>query len=107
LSDWSSDVCSSDLHRLGLGRQPDGEGRSATRYARHRDIAAHQPAEPAADGEAEPGAAELPRGRRVRLRELLEQPAKLFLGHADTCIGDGEVDPPPPGLAYAGHAQAN
>ena len=31
----------------------------------------------------------------------------MFLGHADTCVGDGEVDPPPPGLAYGGHAQAN
>jgi hypothetical protein len=90
---------------LGLGRQADGEGRPLARYARHPDIAAHQPAQPAADREPEPGPAELPRRRRVGLGEFLEQPAELFLGHADAGVGDGEIDPVLTGLFRARNTQ--
>src|SRR5262249_7985599 len=41
---------------------------------------------------AEPRAAEALRGRGVGLAELLEQLCLLLRGHADTGVGDGELD---------------
>ena len=43
-------------------------------------------AEVLGDGQAKTGAAELLGGRGVGLAERLEQPAKLFLGHADAGV---------------------
>ena len=43
-------------------RQPYGEGRSTTRLARDRDIAAHHLTEPPADDETEAGATVFARG---------------------------------------------
>src|SRR3546814_7316199 len=45
ISDWSSDVCSSDLPRRGARireRQPQGEIAALARLARHLDRAAHR-----------------------------------------------------------------
>src|SRR5262249_30387410 len=46
----------------------------------------------AREGKAEPGAAELLRSRGIGLGELLEQLSLLLRGHADTGVGDGELD---------------
>jgi hypothetical protein len=53
-------------------------------------IAAHEAAEMAADGEAQAGPAVLAPGGRFGLGDRLEQPPELRLGNADA--GDGEGD---------------
>ena len=59
--------------RLGE-RQPDGEPEAAAcpGFAVHADFAPHDGDQIAADGQAEPGAAEAPRGAVVGLRESVE-----------------------------------
>ena len=57
-------------------RQLDDEGRALAQLALDLDLAAHQLRQLAADGQAQPGAAEPPRGRGVGLGELLEQRAR-------------------------------
>jgi hypothetical protein len=47
----------------------------------------------------------LARGRGVGLREFLEEAAELLLGHADTGVGDGEIDPMLAGLLHARNAE--
>ena len=54
-------------------RQPDRERGALSQLALDRDVAAHHPAEAAADRQPEAGAAELARRRGVGLREGLEQ----------------------------------
>jgi hypothetical protein len=62
------------------------------RLARHRHVAAHHARELASDREPEPGAAEILRGRRRGLGELLEQLCLLLRSHADPSVGDGKLD---------------
>ena len=62
------------------------------RFAGERDVAVHQQRQPLADRQAQPGAAEAPRGRRVRLREGLEQPRLRRRRDADAGVADGERD---------------
>src|SRR6516225_4805300 len=66
--------------------------RSLARFACHGHVAAHHAGELAADGKAEPGPAETLRGRGISLAELLEQLCLLLRSHADTGVGDGELD---------------
>src|SRR6476619_1357367 len=75
------------------GRQADCERRSLAQLARDDDVAAHYAAELARDGEAEAGAAVLARGRRLGLRELLEQFSHLLGSHADAGVRHREFDP--------------
>src|SRR5262249_36531833 len=81
------------LRSLHYPWQTDREGRSATRLALHRNIAAHHLAEPLADREPEAGAAVFPRRRRICLGEFLEQLAHLLGGHADAGVGDRDDNP--------------
>ena len=55
-------------------------------------VAAQHAREMLGDGETQPGAAEIARGRRIGLGEGLEQPAICSGGHADAAVGDLEVD---------------
>ena len=77
----------------GVRGEPDGEARALGGRALDGDVAAHEAGELAADGEPEARAAVLPGGRRVRLRELLEQPAELLRRHADAGVGHGDGKP--------------
>ncbi len=76
--------------RPGAIGQHDGEGRALARLAGDGDIAAQHGREMPGDGEAEPGAAVIARGRGVGLGEGLEQPAHLLVAHADAGILDRE-----------------
>ena len=64
--------------------QPHGEHRALARLARHRHVATHHARELAGDGEPEPRAAKLLRGRPIGLAELLEQLC-LLLRRQDRC----------------------
>src|SRR5205085_11647449 len=68
------------------------ERRADARLARHADLAAEQPRDLAADGEAEARAAVLARGRCIGLLERLEDDALLLLGDADAGVDDAEGD---------------
>ena len=78
---------------IAAPRQAHREHRAFARLARHGHVAAHHARELAGDGEAEPGAAEALRGRRIGLGELLEQLRLLLSRHADAGVGDGQLDP--------------
>src|SRR5258708_1240313 len=56
------------------------------------DVAGEGKGKMGGDGEGESSAAIFLGGRGIGLAERLEQPADLFLGHADTGVGDGETD---------------
>ena len=56
------------------------------------DLAAHQLDQPAADGQAQPGAAVLAGGGHVGLGEGLEQFRRLLRGHADAGVAHGELE---------------
>jgi hypothetical protein len=72
------------------GGQDDREGRTFTRPASHRDVAAEQLAEPPGNRQAKTGAAVLFGRRGLGLAERLEQAAELLLGHADAGVRDGK-----------------
>ena len=71
---------------LHLDRNADCECRAFSRRARYGDVAAHQAAELAADGESEPSAAEVLAGGRVSLGERLEQLGGLLRRHSYTGV---------------------
>src|SRR3546814_7642503 len=75
ISDWSSDVCSSDLGGAAAAvfRQQQRELRTFTGGAAHDDIAAQHLGERAADRQAKTGAAVATAGGAVALFERLEQ----------------------------------
>src|SRR5262249_46460422 len=75
------------------GRQAQRKHRTFARFARCRHVAAHHAREFAGDGKPESRAAVALRGRGIGLGELLEQLRLLFRSHADTGVGDGELDP--------------
>ena len=54
------------------------------------DIAAHGLRQSPNDGKAQPGPAELPRGRAIGLDEWLEEACELFPAHPDPGVGHGE-----------------
>src|SRR3954447_4114525 len=85
----------------------DGEGRAAAVVALDGDIAAHHAAEAPADGEAEPGAAELAGGGGVGLGEGLEELAHLLGGHADAGVGDADAEPVAAVLRFAADGEAH
>src|SRR4029079_14641071 len=57
------------------------------------DLSAHHLREAPANREPESRAAIFPRGRRVDLREVLEQAARLLRGHPDPGVADPEANP--------------
>ena len=59
-------------------------------FAFHADLAAHQFRQLLADGQPQPGAAELAGDGRVHLREAFEQPVEPFGRDADAGVADGE-----------------
>src|SRR3546814_2695682 len=80
ISDWSSDVCSSDLERgaaPGLGLHPDAP--------------AHQFDDALGNRQAQAGAAIQAGGGGVGLAEGLEQPALRLLRDADAGVADLEA----------------
>ncbi len=78
----------------GADAEPDGEIKRAAdaRLAFEPDAPAHQLDQPAADREAQAGAAVLARGGHVGLRERLEQFRRLLLRHADAGVAHGELE---------------
>src|SRR3546814_11472598 len=82
ISDWSSDVCSSDL----------AECRAFAGFAFEADFATHQLGELARDRQTEAAAADL---AAANLPERLEQPLALLGGDADPGIGNRETQPVP------------
>ncbi len=78
--------------RLARGRGHEGQAQleDAARagLAAHQHDAAHQLGQAAADGQAQPGAAEAPRGGRVGLLERVEQMPQVFRRDADAAVGD-------------------
>ncbi len=86
------------------GREP--ERAALARRAVHADIAAHEPREVLADGQAEAGAAEAPGGGGIRLREALEQPARLLPVEPDARVAHAEVQQRGVGLPpFGAHAE--
>ena len=87
-------------HRALAGPHDHGEAERAPapRHALALDPhgAAHELAEPAADGEAEARAAEAPRRRAVDLAERLEEPALPLLGNTHAGVAHGEFEAEPP-----------
>src|SRR5690606_26418394 len=75
--------------RLELHRQPQRKGGAAAGLALERDLAAEQPRDRAADGEAEAGAGRL--ARRREARELLEDPLLLRARDAGSGVRDGDA----------------
>ena len=73
--------------RHGHGERAAGAGARG-----HDDVAAQQPREALADDEAQARAAEAARHRFVGLREGLEEPADLLLGHADAGVAHLDLD---------------
>src|SRR6516162_2085339 len=73
-------------------RQAHGEHRAFAELARHGHVAAHRARELAGDGKAEPRPAIALSGRGIGLAELLEQLSLLLRSHANTGVGDGELD---------------
>ena len=74
-------------------RQPDREGRSATRLALDCDVAAHHLAEALADRESKAGATVFARRRCVGLRKLLKQLTYLLRRHSNARVGDRDGNP--------------
>src|SRR5262249_12686435 len=72
--------------------QAHGKDRTFAGLTRYGHVAPHHTRELAGDGKAEPGSAEALSGRGIGLAELLEQLWLLLRGHADTGVGDGELD---------------
>src|SRR6266576_3728481 len=66
------------------------EGAACARLALSPDGALHHLDQALGDRESKPGAAILPRGRSVCLRECLEQRRALLGRHADTTVPHGE-----------------
>ncbi len=89
--------------RFAVRRQGDGEGRAFAGPAGHRDVAAEELAEAPGNRQAEAGAAVFFGRGRIGLRERLEQPAELLLGHADAGVGDGKAHHRPVGLETLRH----
>ncbi len=71
------------------------------------DVPVHQPGELACDRKAEPGAAEAPRRRAIRLREGVEQARKRLLIHADAGIRHADADAMRRTLGRGRHAPAH
>src|SRR5262249_55145312 len=67
-------------------RHREQEGAAFARLAFDPNPAAHHLDEALADRQPQPGAAELARGRAVRLRERLEELRDLLGGHPDAAI---------------------
>src|SRR3546814_20059133 len=96
ISDWSSDVCSSDLSCSRLLRQPDDHGGAVARQAVDHQLAAVQFGQPAGDRQAEAGAADGTRGlagvdlaAAVGLQRPLDLPrrhAGPFVAPPDTAL---------------------
>ena len=61
------------------------------RLALDADAPAHHLHQTAADGQAEPRAAEAPRHGRIHLAERLEQPLHVLRGDADAGVVHGEM----------------
>src|SRR5262249_6706634 len=77
---------------IRTARQAHREHRTFALLARHGHIATHHARELAREGKAKSRAAEVLSGRGIGLAELLEQLCLLLRGHADTGVGDGELD---------------
>ena len=78
--------------QLGRLFEAFSQAEASTR-SKYGQVAAHQPAEVAADRQPQPGPAVLAPGGRLGLGERLEQPPELLLGHPDPGVGDGERQP--------------
>ena len=74
--------------------EPDREVERAAdaRFAFEPDAPAHQLDQPAADRQAQAGAAVLARRGHVGLRERLEQFRRLLARHADAGVAHGELE---------------
>ena len=72
--------------------QIDDETRPAARRALDADAPPHQAQQAAADRQAQAGAAVLPRGRAVGLREVFEDPRLRFRCDADATVVDADLD---------------
>ena len=70
------------------GVEPDAEGGAVAGHAARHDVAAHGARKTAADGQAQPGAAEAPRRRRLGLHEGLEHRLELVGRNADAAVHD-------------------
>src|SRR5262249_51873394 len=79
--------------RCRAARQAHREHRAFARLARHGHVASHHARELAGDGKPEPRTAEALSGRGIGLTEVLEQLSLLVRSHADSCVGDRELDP--------------
>ena len=98
-------------------RQVEREGAALTGLADQANLAPQQRGQLAADGQAQPGAAELAAGAGVGLLEGLEHQSLLVGRDADAGVGDGKSDDGPataehrvlgaPALARTLHAQAH
>ena len=71
----------------GSGQQDRERGTLAV-LAGYGNVAAHQPTELSADGEAQSGTAVLVTGRRLCLRKSFEEAAELSLCHADSRVSN-------------------
>src|SRR3954469_16793112 len=72
----------------GCAAQPESERRALADAALHRDVAAHQTRQPAADGEAKPGTAFRAGVSALCLNERLEDAYDLFRRNSDAGVRD-------------------
>ena len=80
-------------HARGGQGQLQPEPAALPQPAAHADAPAHQQCQAVADGQAQPGAAEAPRGRRIGLLERPEQQRQLGLVDADAGVLQVEAQP--------------
>jgi len=78
----------------GASLKPYGEheGAADSRFAFQPDSATHELDQPPANGQPQPRAAVLARGRHVSLRKRLEEPGRLLLRHADARVAHRELE---------------
>ncbi len=77
-------------HRLEWHAEP--KYRTAADLAAHAGFTSHHPDEPPHDRQPQPGAAEVPGGRGIRLYERVEQRLQRMICDADTRIANLETN---------------
>src|SRR5207237_9562762 len=82
-------------HDARHGREMDDEGGPLAGFALHHDAAAVQGHQLLHDAEADAGALETARRRRLDLHESVEDPVEVMRRDPDALVGDGDPDPFP------------
>src|SRR5262245_65313585 len=88
---------------LEIGRNTNGEPRTAAKGAVDRDAAAHHPAKALAERQSQTRAAIFGCGRSFGLIEVLEQFLNVVGGDSDSIVLDADANPVAGGAALSRH----